>query len=90
MSIAPLEILGLFAGFLTAFATLPQTMKIIKTKDAKAVSVGTFIMLLASYILWLIYGIIGEAISIIFWNVIAIALGLVVLYLKIFVWNEDK
>jgi MtN3 and saliva related transmembrane protein len=89
-TIEPIEILGLLAGFLTAFATLPQTLKILKLKDAKAVATGTYLMLVGSYILWLIYGVVVNAISIIFWNIIAIFLGLIVLYLKIFVWNKNS
>lgn len=87
--VAPVEVLGLVAGFLTAFASLPQTIRIIKIKDAGAVSVGTYLMLVGSYILWLVYGIYVSAISIIFWNVIAIVLGLTVLYLKLFIWNKE-
>lgn len=90
MPIEPIEILGLFAGFFTAFATLPQTLKIIKMKQADAVSVSTFSMLLTSYVLWFAYGLWASAISIIFWNMIGIALGALLLYLKLFVWNEGN
>lgn len=82
------EILGLVAGFLTAFSTVPQSLKIIKMKQAEAVSAGTYLMLLGSYILWLAYGVIQGAVSIIFWNVIGIVLGGTVLILKLFVWKE--
>lgn len=47
-------------------------------------------MLVGSYILWLIYGFIQNAISIIFWNLIGIALGVTVLVLKLFIWNEKE
>jgi len=85
--IANIEILGLIAGFFTAFCTIPQSIKIIRTKQADSVSGFTFSMLLASYILWLIYGIILGAISIIFWNVIAIIFGSITLFLKYVVWK---
>lgn len=88
MDIANIEILGLIAGFFTAFCTIPQSIKIIKTKEAEAVSGYTFSMLLASYILWLAYGIYLGAISIIFWNVIAIIFGSTTLILKYLVWKK--
>ena len=85
--IPAIEILGLMAGFLTAFSTVPQSIKIIKMKKADSVSAGTYFMLLGSYIVWLAYGIVQGALSIIFWNVIGIALGATVLILKLFVWK---
>ncbi len=90
LDIAPIEILGLFAGFLTAFSSVPQTIRIIRLKKAESVSAGTYFMLVGSYILWLSYGVIQGAISIIFWNIIGIVLGLTVLILKLFVWNEKE
>lgn len=86
--IDPVEVLGLVAGFLTAFASVPQTIRIIRLKQADSVSAGTYFMLVGSYILWLIYGVIQDAISIIFWNVIGIALGCTVLVLKLCIWNQ--
>ena len=88
--IEPVELLGLAAGFLTAFSTVPQSIKIIKLKHAEAVSAGTCFMLVGSYVLWLAYGVIQGAISIIFWNIIGIVLGVTVLILKLFVWTEVK
>jgi MtN3 and saliva related transmembrane protein len=87
MEISPVELLGLLAGFLTAFSSIPQIVKIIRLKDSRAVSVVTFSMLVGSYGLWLAYGVIQGAISIVFWNVIALVLGGIVLFLKIFVWK---
>ncbi len=84
----PIEILGLFAGFLTAFASMPQTIKMIRHKDAKAVSAGTYFMLIGSYILWMMYGVIQGAVSIVFWNIIGVVLCSIVLFLKLVVWKE--
>ncbi len=83
-----IEILGIVAGFLTAFASMPQTIRIIKLRQADSVSAMTYSMLVGSYALWLIYGIIQGAVSIVFWNVIAVVLGCTVLYLKLIVWNK--
>ena len=88
LNIPPVELIGLFAGFLTAFSSVPQTIKIIKLKQAASVSAVTYFMLIGSYALWLTYGIILGAVSIIFWNIIALLLGCSVLGLKLFVWKD--
>ena len=88
MEITPVEILGLIAGFLTAFSSMPQTVKIIRLRKAESVSALTYFMLIGSYALWLTYGVIENSISIVFWNVIALLLGSTVLFLKLFVWKE--
>ncbi len=85
-----IELIGLLAGFLTAFSTLPQTIKIIRQKESDAVSVVTLLMLTGSYALWLAYGVIQGLISIIFWNIIALAFGIIVLVLKMFIWPTDN
>jgi len=87
-SLEPVEILGLVAAFLTAFSSVPQTIRIIKLKKADEISAGTYFMLMGSYVLWLSYGIIKASISIILSNVMALALSGVVLILKFFVWNK--
>ena len=81
--IPPVEILGLVAGAFTAFTSIPQTYKILKSKDAASVSLMMFMMFHISCILWLIYGIIMSSISIIFWNVISVLTTGSVVILKI-------
>ncbi|MAF98834.1 MAG: hypothetical protein CMH26_09380 [Micavibrio sp.] len=85
-----IEIIGLIAGFLTAFSTVPQSIKIIKEKDSSNVSTAMLIMLTASYGLWLFYGFYLQLISIIIWNVIAFAFGVTILTLKFIVWPTKK
>ena len=77
------EIIGLCAGALTAFSSIPQTYKIVKLKKADSVSLTTYLMLNGSCILWLTYGIIQASISIVFWNVISILLTGTVITLKL-------
>lgn len=83
MDITPVEILGLVGGCMGAFSSLPQTIRILKYKKTDAISLTTYVLLVGSYVLWLIYGIIMDSISITFWNVIAILMGGSVLYLKL-------
>ena len=85
--IPAVELIGFAAGFFTAFSTVPQSLKIIRTQKSGDVSSGTYGMLLISYILWLVYGLVQGALSIIFWNIIGVVLGLTILVLKLFVWK---
>ncbi len=84
----PVEILGLLGGFLTAFSFVPQMLKVIKLKQAKAISTWMYTMLASSYTLWLIYGFIKGSISIVLWNLIALGLAGTILILKLVVWKE--
>lgn len=83
MTLDPIEILGLVAGALTACATMPQAARIIRTRDAAAVSAATYALLLGSYALWLAYGVARGAPSIIVWNVIGLAPAALILFLKL-------
>lgn len=76
-------ILGLLAAFLTTFAYLPQSLKAIRTKHTKDLSLPTIMMLEAGLITWLIYGILISSIPIIAANTISIVLMSIILYLKL-------
>ena len=75
------EILGLCAAACTSFATLPQLIKTWKTKSAKDVSVLLFMLSLAGTILWLIYGVMIDSISLIIANSISSTLSACILIL---------
>ncbi|MAI62337.1 MAG: hypothetical protein CBB87_07670 [Micavibrio sp. TMED27] len=88
--IPPIEILGLCAAFFTAFSSLPQSIKMIRTKHTRDVSGVTFSMMFISHLLWLSYGIFQMAISIIASNVVAITMVSLVLILKYIVWKDEE
>ncbi|RZL23462.1 MAG: hypothetical protein EOO96_23565, partial [Pedobacter sp.] len=50
-------IIGVAAGVLTAISALPQIVKVLKTKNVKAVSPVTYVVLLAGNGMWVWYGI---------------------------------
>jgi len=77
-------ILGLVAAGLTTVAFIPQVHKTWKTKSAKDLSLGMYLIFTSGVILWLIYGILKEDIPIIAANVVTLSLTLVLLYFKIF------
>lgn len=77
------QILGLAAGTLIVFASLPQILKIIKSKSTKDISLAMYIILNIGTLLWVIYGFVTNQIAIIIPNLIFLVLNLIILYLKI-------
>lgn len=78
-----IEVLGLVAGFIGAFAFAPQAFKILRDRDASGVSALTYAMVLSGALLWGAYGVFRAAPSIILWNAVAAALAAMVLFLKL-------
>lgn len=79
----PIEILGLIAGFIGAFAFAPQAFKIIRDGDGSNVSALTYAMVLMGALLWGAYGVMRGAPSIVLWNAVAACLAALVLGLKL-------
>ena len=59
-----IEIIGLTAAFLTTSAYVPQAYKAWKTKSAGSVSLTMYLIMLVGIILWLVYGIYLNSLSI--------------------------
>ncbi|HEX8900868.1 SemiSWEET family sugar transporter [Vitreimonas sp.] len=78
-----IELLGLVAGFIGAFAFAPQAFKIIRDRDAHGVSGLTYAMVFSGAVLWAAYGVLRGAPSIIIWNLVAASLAALVLILKL-------
>ena len=76
-------ILGLLAACLTTFAFLPQSIKAIKTKHTKDISLITIIMADTGFLAWLYYGLLIKDIPIIAANSISILIMTLILILKI-------
>jgi MtN3 and saliva related transmembrane protein len=51
-----MELIGVFAGALTLIGYLPQTVKTIRTRKTKDLSLATFLIIGVSALLWTIYG----------------------------------
>ena len=69
------EYLGLAAGLLTTFALVPQIMRVYKLKSAREISLLYNTSMMLGIILWLVYGIVLDLISLIIWNSIGIVLN---------------
>jgi MtN3 and saliva related transmembrane protein len=76
-------IIGLIAASLTTFAYLPQSIKAIRTRHTKDISLSMVIMLEIGLITWLTYGLLISSIPIIAANTVSIGFMTIILYLKI-------
>lgn len=83
MQISPVELLGLVAGLFGTFASAPQAIKIIRTRQARDVSLTMFLMAFTGSVLWGIYGWLEQAPSIMFWNAIAVLMFSAIIWLKL-------
>ena len=78
----PPDILGMIAGTLTTIAFVPQVVKTWRSKSTEDISYGMFILFSLGLLLWLVYGIVIDALPIIISNTITLVLALVILGLK--------
>ena len=77
------EIIGLIAGILTSVSLLPQLIKVIKEKDAKSLSIGMLITLIAGNSLWTYYGIMIKNTPIILTNIFSDVVNITLLIFSI-------
>ena len=83
MNFSWISIIGLLAAFCTTWAFLPQVIKIIRSRDTKAISLSMYSIFFTGILLWLIYGLIIKDIPLIAANGITFILSGIVLILKI-------
>ncbi len=77
------EVLGYIAAFLTTAAFFPQTIKTIRTRDTKSISLAMYVMFTSGIALWLMYGLLVESMPLIFANSVTFVLALTILILKL-------
>ena len=76
------EIIGLIAAVCTTFAFIPQVMKVWKTKQTKDLSLRMYSIMFIGILLWLVYGIRIDSLSIILANVVTATLvGTILVYI---------
>ena len=78
-----ITLLGLVAGTLTTIAFLPQLLKVWRNKSAKDISLLWLTTFSLGILLWLIYGVLVQALPIILSNGITLGLTLVILLFKL-------
>jgi MtN3 and saliva related transmembrane protein len=68
------EIIGLIAAVCTTFAFIPQVIKVWKTKQTKDLSLRMYSIMFIGILLWLVYGIRIDSLSIMLANVVTATL----------------
>lgn len=75
--------LGYLAALCTTVAFIPQAIKVYKTRHTKDISLGTFSLLNAGLIFWLIYGLILNSYPIILANALTLIFAIYILVIKL-------
>lgn len=83
-----IDIIGLFAGTCITISTIPQIVKVWKTKKVKDISLKTFSILTFGIAVWIIYGILKEDLAIIVTNSVSLFLNLIMVYFIIYYEKE--
>ena len=86
--ILDITIIGYIAGTLTTFASLPQLIKSLKTKNMSGISPYFVVAFTTGLFLWLIYGVLRNDYPIIIFNTISLIFWIPILYLSLM--NEFK
>ena len=77
------DVIGLSAAFLTTSAFIPQVYKIYKEKNADGISLTMYIILFIGVILWFLYGVLIDSLSIIIANGVTALLQLSIIIFKL-------
>ena len=77
-----IEIIGLIAATFTTASFLPQVIKTWKTKEVENLSLSMYMVMLTGVLLWLVYGIFIDSISIILANIVTTILVCLIILLK--------
>lgn len=82
-----IEYIGFFAGFCSTISFLPQIIKIWLSKSAKDISLLMYIVLSTGQLAWIVYGVLTNALPIIYANSVTLTLTLIILVLKL-IWKD--
>ena len=75
--------IGTIAGILTTLSFVPQVIKVLQTKDTKAISLGMYLMSVIGIFLWMVHGYRNGDMALFIANVVAFCLALVILISKL-------
>ena len=75
--------IGIMATVFAVSSTIPQILKIIKSKESEDISIWLALVLIIGLCLWVTYGIVKKDIVIIIANSISVLLNMIMLFLKV-------
>ncbi|HEY0798612.1 MAG TPA: SemiSWEET transporter [Candidatus Baltobacteraceae bacterium] len=76
-------LIGLLAGTLTTLSSVPQIVRIFRTRSVADLSLLTLSMFACGTALWILYGIATRTVPVIFWNSVGLALYAVLIGLRL-------
>ena len=79
----PTEAIGYLAAILTTASFVPQALRIWRTRDARAISLGMYFVFSTGVALWLAYGILVGSWPVLLANLVTLFFALSILYMKI-------
>ena len=85
-----IDFLGYIAATITTIAFLPQIIKTVKSKSAKDVSMGMFVLFTTGVFLWIVYGVLTTAYPVLIANTVIFCLALTQIILKIKYDKSEK
>ncbi|MXS72815.1 SemiSWEET transporter [Chryseobacterium binzhouense] len=84
------DILGLIAGGLTSIASMPQLIKVIKTRNVEDLSWLMLVILITGLSLWVWYGILQNEFPIILSNAFAVLVNVSLLTCYLLFRDKNK
>lgn len=78
-----MELIGVLAGILTLTTYIPQAYKTIKTRKTRDLSLPTLLLLFASAVLWVVYGMYKDLPAVWITNAVVASLGAAILIIKL-------
>lgn len=82
--------LGYLAGFITVGAFLPQAIRILRTRQTRDLSLGTFTLLITAGSLWLVYGVLNRDWPVVVTNLGMVSLNIVIVGAKLGIERQDR
>jgi len=79
----PVTLIGTLAGICTTLAFVPQVWQVYKSRSAKDISLGMYAIFISGVLMWLVYGVMIQAMPIIVANSVTLLLAGAVLLAKI-------
>ncbi|MBN2140701.1 MAG: SemiSWEET transporter [Desulfovibrionaceae bacterium] len=78
-----METFGIVAGTLTTVSFFPQVVKTWRSKEVKDISLAMYLILTSGILLWIVYGLLIDSISVILANIVTFVLTVAILVMKI-------
>lgn len=83
LSSATIELIGAVAAAITTLCWVPQALKVIQTRETRALSLIMYLMLTLGIGLWLVYGLLINSWPLIGANTVTFVLVVIILGMKL-------